>query len=485
MKRIFRSSSSLLIHAFPSSVEIDLKGEPQMKQSRPLTNFIVFAMATSILATAYAGQLRAGAARVSITPTADQFPYIIGREKPFVGTHDDVYARALVLDDGATRVAFVVVEAVSVPDPKHVETDVAQAAGVPESNLILCASHTHESLTTFIHGTNLIPSQLEEIEHVRAGAVEAARQAVAHLEPAAIAFGRGEAYVNINNGEQAGLTSWFDPKGPSDKTLDVIRVESASGQPIAMLVSYATHAETMYRSVTKDGGYEVSGDIPGAVSRMLEKNPAGVPVVLFMPPAEADQLGIFKSLQPAVDKLPQADEGAAGWALVDEMARRLTIAVIDTEGKMPPAVSNVTIQAATSTVTCPGRVRPTGPPPGPPAGGQAQGAAGGPPQGESGEPPQGEPAPVVIRLSTVRIGDIAFAGVAGDMGTKIGQEIRAASPVKNTIVISQLAGAVGYIMPDDSYAHPGHGVSGSPLKAGCAEHSIPKGVAALLDGPSK
>ena len=213
MKRIFRSSSSLLIHAFPSSVEIDLKGEPQMKQSRPLTNFIVFAMATSILATAYAGQLRAGAARVSITPTADQFPYIIGREKPFVGTHDDVYARALVLDDGATRVAFVVVEAVSVPDPKHVETDVAQAAGVPESNLILCASHTHESLTTFIHGTNLIPSQLEEIEHVRAGAVEAARQAVAHLEPAAIAFGRGEAYVNINNGEQAGLTSWFDPKG--------------------------------------------------------------------------------------------------------------------------------------------------------------------------------------------------------------------------------------------------------------------------------
>ena len=66
------------------------------------------------------------------------------------------------------------------------------------------------------------------------------------------------------------------------------------------------------------------------------------------------------------------------------------------------------------------------------------------------------------------------------MGTKIGQEIRADSPVRNTIVISQLAGTVGYILPDDSYVHPGHGVGGSPLKPGCAERAIPKALAGLL-----
>jgi len=71
------------------------------------------------------------------------------------------------------------------------------------------------------------------------------------------------------------------------------------------------------------------------------------------------------------------------------------------------------------------------------------------------------------------------------MGTKIGQEIRAASPVKNTILVSQLAGAIGYILPDASYEHPGHGVAGSPLKAGCAAKAVPEGIAALLSAHAK
>jgi hypothetical protein len=422
-----------------------------------VAGLILLGMASAV---AHAGELRAGAARVSITPTADEFPYQIGREKPFVGVHDDVYARALVLDDGKTRVALVVEEVESVPDPKGTVTQVAQALGVPESNVIVSATHTHESLTVFIHGSKLTPAQQAEIEHCRSGAVNAARQAAVNLQPARISFGRGEAYVNINNGEQAGIAYWYDPKGPADKTLDVIRLESAGGQPIALVVNYGTHAETMYRSVVKDGGYEVTGDIPGAVSKIMETNPGGAPVVLFTAPAEADELAYFKSLQPANGKLPEADEGAAGYALMNEMARRIVAAAFETEDTMKPGESSVTLQAAVGAATCPGgRTRM---------------------DDQTHQITSTDGPLVTIPLAAIKIGGIALAGVSADIGNQIGKEIKQASPVPNTMVISQMAGNVGYILSDASYAQPGHGLGGSPIKSGCAETAIPNAIAGLL-----
>lgn len=431
-----------------------------MKQTRILSGVAMMALGAIACPAAHAGELRAGAAKVSITPTADEFPYQIGREKPFVGVHDDVYARALVLDDGKTRVALVVEEVESIPDPKGTVTQVAQALGVPESNVMVSATHTHESLTVFIHGNQLTPAQHEEIEHARSGAVEAAKQAAANLQPAKIAFGRGEAYVNINNGEQAGIDYWYDPKGPTDKTLDVIRIESAGGQPIALVVNYGTHAETMYRSAVKDGGYEVTGDIPGAVSKIMETNPAGAPVVLFTAPAEADELGYFKSLQPANGKLPEADEGAAGYVLMDAMARRIVAAAFETEDIMKAGESNVMLQAKAGSATCPGgriRMNP-----------------------QTHEINRTDGTPVTIPLETIKIGDIALAGVSADIANQIGKEIKQASPVPNTMVISQVSGNVGYILSDASYEHPGHGLGGSPIKSGCAENAIPDGIAGLL-----
>jgi hypothetical protein len=43
-----------------------------------------------------------------------------------------------------------------------------------------------------------------------------------------------------------------------------------------------------------------------------------------------------------------------------------------------------------------------------------------------------------------------------------------------------IAGSIGYIFPDASYVHPGHGLLGSPLKAGCAEKAIVGGLKPLL-----
>lgn len=409
--------------------------------------------------TSDAGDLRAGAARVDITPPAAHFPYTAQRERPFVGIHDDLYARALVLDDGKRRVALVVVDVTRLPEPEGLVKAVAKEIGQPESNVLIAATHTHNAPLVFFHDKEPDAIQAAELAQLRSGVLDAVHQAKAQLQPARLAFGRGSAYVNVNNGEQAGLVKWQDPKGPSDKALDVLRVQKADGAPLALLVNYSTHAEVMFRSATKDGGYEVSGDFPGAVAHMLETQPSGAPVVLYAPGAEADQLTLFKSLQPA-GHLPAADEGAGGWALLDVQARRLSEAVMDTLEALPPGDSQVHLDAAAGQVSCPGQRTQI--------------------DRQTGAVSVTDAPPVDIPLSMIRINDIVLGGVGGDVASEIGQHFKSGSPVRNSTLISMANDSLGYLLTDASYLHPGHAVNGSPLKPGCAESAIVDGLIHLI-----
>jgi hypothetical protein len=407
----------------------------------------------------FAGPLRAGAGKMSITPAKDEFPYTAPGERPYVGVHDPVYARALALDDGSHRIVILSIEVTAVPDPSRLIQSVAQATGVPQAGLFVVATHTHNVPLASNHGMQQDAVMSRETERVRQGAIEAARMAVSHLEPASLSFQRGEAWVNINNGEEAGLKSWNDPRGSSDKTLDVLKIDNQKGKALALLVNYASHAEVMFRSASRNNGYEVSGDLPGAASRLLEQSPSGAPVVLFTPSAEADQLPLFKSLQPA-GNLPATDEGPAGWGLLDLLARRLAGATLDTVAATRPGTAEAHIESASGTVTCPGQ--------------QLQ-------IDKAGKLESQERPPVVIPLSMIRINDIALVGIGGDLSSAIGRSIKNNSPVKNTIVNTMLAGSVGYVFSDASYKHPGHGLLLSPLKSGCAEKAITKGLVALLN----
>jgi neutral ceramidase len=411
------------------------------------------------LLAAHAGELRAGAGKAAITSLASEFPYAAPHEHPFVGIHDEVYARALLLDDGTQRVALVVVESTRVPDAAGLIGAIAHEIGSSADHVLLAASHTHNVPLVFFHEPEPNALQAEEIARLHAGALAAVRQALAQLGPARIAFGRGQAFINTNNGEQAGLRSGYDPHGPSDKTLDVLRLVRADGSALAVLVDYAAHAEVMFRSVTRAGGYEVSGDLPGAVSRLLESQPGGAPIVLSVPASEADQRTVFKSLQTFED-LAAVDAGPGGWALLDLQAHRLADAVLEVLAKMPAGDAQVHLSAGSAVASCPGqrlRVDAT-----------------------SRAVTSEETAPVNIPLALIRINDIALGGVGGDVAAEIGEHFKAASPVTHSSLISMSNGDVGYLLSDASYEHPGHGVMGSPLKPHCAEPAIIDGLLALI-----
>src|SRR5262245_24553761 len=219
------------------------------------------------------GALQVGAAKVDITPPADAalpMSGYAGRQEGFKGIHDHIYARAIVLSDGDRQAALVSWELIGVPTAVWTELSerIARETGIPSEYLLLTAVHDHAAPSPFgIYG-NDSPKSAAYTRQLEDATVEAIRQAKAHLQPATIGIGTGRAYVNINRREYSPDTGWwlgYNPEGPSDKTVTVVRFDALSGKPIAVLINYPVHAVVMGPE-----NYQISGDLAGATSRYVE-----------------------------------------------------------------------------------------------------------------------------------------------------------------------------------------------------------------------
>jgi len=61
-------------------------------------------------------------------------------------------------------------------------------------------------------------------------------------------------------------------------------------------------------------------------------------------------------------------------------------------------------------------------------------------------------------LSTLKIGNLLFAGVSGELMTEIGMRIKAESPLKNTVIITHCNGSSGYLCTNLAYPEGGYEV---------------------------
>ena len=88
--------------------------------------------------------MQAGAAVIDITP--DRFPVVVNGgflTKTAKQAYDRLYARCLVLDDGKTRVALVVVDNCMLPRKLIDEAKelVPKAADIPPNRILVSATH--------------------------------------------------------------------------------------------------------------------------------------------------------------------------------------------------------------------------------------------------------------------------------------------------------------------------------------------------------
>ena len=228
--------------------------------------------------------LRAGVARVDITPSASMqmYGYTNRRCGPSNGTHDPLYAKALVLESGDSRMAIVTMDLGSMVSD-NLRREAASKLHIPI--LFLSASHTHSAPSFLPFGSS--PSSdaqasayLEQLERKVLGAIQEASKA---MFPARLSIAKGSLQLGYNRlllREDGRARALFDnlervPYGQVDPEYVLLGVDdAASGARRALLVHYAVHAVVLGPTSCK-----YSADYPGAMQARVERELGGAQVM--------------------------------------------------------------------------------------------------------------------------------------------------------------------------------------------------------------
>jgi neutral ceramidase len=197
--------------------------------------------------------LRAGFGKSVITPKVGaRLVGYANRTSPSTGVHDDLHARALVVEANGKVCALCAVELCYLRETQvsAVRQIVEKRTGVPRSQIFLCAVHTHSGPDD--QNATEWEKPLPEL------IADAVVQAINALRPARIGAGSGFLYGwSINR-------RWLDR--PIDPFLGVIRVDGGDGEPMGVVANFGCHAVVL--------GYDnllISADWPGVTSSAIEE----------------------------------------------------------------------------------------------------------------------------------------------------------------------------------------------------------------------
>ena len=210
--------------------------------------------------------LKAGAATANITPLMGvPLDGTIMQIGPAKHVHDELHSRAVVLDDGSTRIAIAVVDNTMISGAvlDRAKAMIKEHTGIPPSHVLLAATHTHSTPRAVV---GLKPDSEEHIhylDYLAKRIAESVRRAANHLAPARIGWGSADdprhvfcrrwkmkEGVTLTNpfgesGETIGMNpnreKILEPAGPVDPEVFVIAVQHADGRPMALIANYGLH----------------------------------------------------------------------------------------------------------------------------------------------------------------------------------------------------------------------------------------------------
>ncbi len=402
--------------------------------------------------------LRAGAARRRITPPRGIFLIGYGdRTRGNIGVHDDLTATALVLDDGAQRLALVALDLLAV---NEFVVDHIRARLAP-TEVLLCCSHTHSG--PIVYADEKSPRRNREyIAALEENVVAAVREAEGRLQPARLEYACGEASVGINRRERkpdGRMEIGRNPDGPRDPSVQVVSVlAEETGTRIATLVNYACHG-----TVLGPDNLLVSADWIGVMRQEVEAKLGGL--TLFLQGAAAN-------INP---DMYWGD--ACAFEKAAEQGRRLAQAVLEALSAGPQPVCGTPLRLARAEVWLPTVVR-----------------------AETLRPPRSYRRPLLslahlpgfmaifadlllnqrypwksrieahdgfwsvpMRVSAARLDDLALVTLAAETFTEIGMKVKALSPARHTLFVSLTDGCVSYLPTEEAHGEGGYEVEIAPL----------------------
>ncbi len=135
--------------------------------------------------------LQIGYAQKLITPSLERPVFLagFGQNRRAESVHDDLYARALAMADGATTVVVVALDLIGLGRHNCQEVIEQVKASAGEVQLLLAATHTHHGPDTIgLWGADETHSGIDPIymQHLKRSIAAAVSSALAELQPAAL-----------------------------------------------------------------------------------------------------------------------------------------------------------------------------------------------------------------------------------------------------------------------------------------------------------
>lgn len=424
---------------------------------------------------------KAGAATSNITPPlgAD----IVGgwNPQPASYVHDELHVRCLALDDGATRLAFAVVDNVGISRDVYDEAKrlIHEATGLPPEHVMMSATHTHSAVSVgSAHRASAVRPGNPADDNYRAFLIrriaDGVRCAINNLEPARIGWGAGRVpqhqfnrrwllkdgttAVNPFGGQDLavmnphGRADLLKPAGPTNPEVYFISIQSASGRPIALLANYWLHY------VGGVGPSHISADYFAAFCDRIQqllgadrRNPPFVGILANGPCGDVNNLN-YAPGAPAQTKALYEQIRVVANDLAQEVARVqrtvrhqewvvLGAAQEELELRMRRPTPEM-VQRAKAVVARPVTVSPI----------HAREVT----YARRTLSAQEWPERTSVLLQAFRLGDLAIAAIPFEVFTEIGLSIKANSPFKDTFTIELANGANGYLPTPEQHELGGY-----------------------------
>ncbi|MEX2577676.1 MAG: neutral/alkaline non-lysosomal ceramidase N-terminal domain-containing protein [Verrucomicrobiales bacterium] len=277
---------------------------------------------------------KAGLASAVITPDKPIWMAgYAGRDRPAEGKVQDLFAKALALEDEAgTRQVIVTLDLIGVPQGirRRVAAKAEKEHGLAAEALLINASHTHSGPELRRSPDPPTEEDLQnpkvrdaweytvELEEKLAGVIG---EALADLSPARLTWNKARCGFSMNRRRDYSLPADHpyakkapNPAGPVDQEVPALRVESPEGEARGVLFGYACHNTCL-------GFYNWCGDYAGFAQEYLEEHRPDF-VALFMAGCGGDQNPYPRrsGVVPGVSDLELAQQHGRSLANAVEMA---------------------------------------------------------------------------------------------------------------------------------------------------------------------
>src|SRR6266542_146885 len=410
-------------------------------------------LSSSVAVPSLAAELRAGFARIDITPTQPvMLEGYASRKELSRDVHDALVARAVAFEQDHQRLVLVAVENCgfynSTAEP--LRSAVLKASGLKPSELFLCATHTHSAPALGLDSPKSHTNNVQYTQWLGGKLVDVVSRAIASLGPIEARVGSGSSPVGANRREvttdNEGKTKVILGRNPAlmtDREVQVLGLVRPGESGVAGLIfAYNTHSTAL-----GPRNNSVSGDVHGLAAQFLEN--------YFGPAVIATG---FAGASGNIDPWYRVLSGFKtnnGWipepVLLGTLLGEEVVHVSDGIGMI---LTNTTIKTAWKTISVPAK---------------------------SGDEESAASATASMNITVATLGDIAFVGWGGEVFNEIGKAVKERSPFRQTIVLTHCNGAAGYLPTSSSYSEGGYEVQSSHFAPG-ADEALMRETLSLLKG---